>query len=403
LISMGSNLKICMIAYTLYSTDWRVQREAEALVASSGKDVLVLSLRESEIKKTYLRNGVEIHELGVGKYRGYSKVQYLFSYIKFIVLAFFECNRLLLRNTLDIVHIHNMPNTLIFAAIIPCLFGKKMVLDEHDTMPETYMAKFENNSGNTILKKLLEIEESICCRMADKVICVNHVQEEALVKRNIPKKKMHVHMNLPDPKGVNYWNAIKESPDAEGIFKLCYHGTITKRLGIDLAIRAVKMVEGKIPRLEFHIFGGGEGKDECVAVSEALGLHKFVNFRGSVQFKALIPIIAGMDLGIIPNRKNEATELMLPVKMLEYVALGIPVVCPRSRAIEYYFSEDMVFYYDLENIESMGDAIVLAYENRKLGMEKAENARKFFDVYGWDNQNKDLVDMYNSMAISIKN
>ena len=63
----------------------------------------------------------------------------------------------------------------------------------------------------------------------------------------------------------------------------------------------------------------------------------------------------------------------------------------------------MVFYYDLENIESMGDAIVLAYKNRKLGMEKAENARKFFEAYGWDHQNKDLVDMYNSMAISIKN
>jgi len=400
---MGSNLKICMIAYTLYSTDWRVQREAEALAASSGKDVLVLSLREGDKARTYWRNGVEIQELGVGKYRGFSKVQYLFSYIKFMALAFYQCNRLLLKKKLDIVHIHNMPNTLIFAGIIPYFCGKKMVLDEHDTMPETYMAKFGNNSRKTILKSVLEIEESICCRMADKVICVNHVQEEALVKRNIPKKKMHVHMNLPDPKGVNYGNAKKESPDTEGVFKLCYHGTITNRLGIDLAVRAVKMVEGKIPRLEFHIFGGGDGKDECVAVSEALGLQKRVNFRGSVQFKALIPIIAEMDLGIIPNRKNEATELMLPVKMLEYVALGIPVVCPRSRAISYYFSEDMVFYYDLENIESMGDAIVLAYENRKLGMEKAENARKFFDVYGWDNQNKDLVDMYNSMAISIKN
>jgi glycosyltransferase involved in cell wall biosynthesis len=155
-----------------------------------------------------------------------------------------------------------MPNTLIFAAIIPYFFGKKIVLDEHDTMPETYLAKFKSNRGKPILKKLLEIEEFICCRMADKVICVNRVQEEALLKRNIPKYKTLVHMNLPDPRGMNYENPIKESPDTEGIFKLCYHGTITNRLGIDLAIRAVKRVEGKIPRLEFHIFGGGEGKDE---------------------------------------------------------------------------------------------------------------------------------------------
>jgi glycosyltransferase involved in cell wall biosynthesis len=295
-----------------------------------------------------------------------------------------------------------MPNTLIFAAIIPYLFGKKMILDEHDTMPETYLAKFENKRGKAILKKLLETEESICCRMADKVICVNHVQEEALLKRNIPKNKTLIHMNLPDPKGVNHETPIKKSPGTDGIFKLCYHGTITNRLGIDLAVRAVKKVEGEIPRLELHIFGGGEGIDECIAVSKELGLQKCVHFRGIVQFEKLIPIITEMDLGIIPNRKNEATELMLPVKMLEYVALGIPVVCPGSRAIKYYFSDDMVFYYNTESIESMSDAIVLAYNNREFGAEKAENARKFFKEYGWEKQNKDLVDMYNNMAELIK-
>jgi glycosyltransferase involved in cell wall biosynthesis len=88
---------------------------------------------------------------------------------------------------------------------------------------------------------------------------------------------------------------------------------------------------------------------------------------------------------------------MLPVKMLEYMALGIPVVGPRLKAIEYYFSNDMIFYYDSENIESMSKAILLAYSNSKLRMEKAENARIFFNKFGWENHKYDLIELYDNL------
>lgn len=386
-----------MVVYTHYSKDTRVLRAAEALVASHEKEVFVLSLKESNKPKIYIQKGVEIHELDVGKYRGFSNIKYLFSYILFILSAFFQCNRLLFKKSLDIVHIHNMPNTLILSAIIPFLFGKKLILDEHDTMPETYMAKFENNRYKDIIRKILEIEESICCRLAYKVICVNHIQQEALIKRKVPENKTLIYMNLPDPRVVNYKNQIKESPDREGKFKLCYHGTITSRLGIDLGIRAIKKIEGMIPGLEFHVFGEGEGKEECIAVSEEMGLKNCVSFRGQVLFEELVSIISSMDLGLIPSRKNEATELMLPVKMLEYIALGIPVVAPRLKAIEYYFCDDMIFYFDAENIESMCDAIILAFKNKRLAKEKAINARNFFNNYDWYKQNKYFVDMYDNV------
>jgi len=394
---MGTSKNICMVVYTEYSMDPRVQREAEALVASSGKDVLVLALKENINPKSYIHEGVGIKELNIDKYRGGSKFLYLLSYFRFIMLAFIQCNRLLFRKSLDIVHVHNMPNALIFAAIIPYLCGKKIILDVHDTMPETYMAKFEGKIKDIIIKKALEIEESICCRMADKVICVNHIQQEVLINRGIPKRKMLITMNVPDPRVVKNTNIIKESPAVQGKFKMCYHGTITKRLGIDLAIQAIKRMEGKIPSFEFHIFGGGDGKEECLALAESLELQKCVNFRGSFAFEKLMPMIAGMDLGIIPNRNNQATELMLPVKMLEYMAMGIPVVVPRLRAIRYYFSDEMVFFYDSEDIESLSNTILMAYNDRALRMDKANKARKFFDMYGWEIQKKDLIKMYDNL------
>ncbi|WP_390492043.1 hypothetical protein, partial [Staphylococcus pseudintermedius] len=68
-----------------------------------------------------------------------------------------------------------------------------------------------------------------------------------------------------------------------------------------------------------------------------------------------------MDVGIIPNRKDSATDLMLPVKMLEYVAMGISVVAPRLKAIEHYFSDDMVSYFQPEDSNSMANAILGLY------------------------------------------
>ena len=68
-----------------------------------------------------------------------------------------------------------------------------------------------------------------------------------------------------------------------------------------------------------------------------------------------------MDIGVIGNRRTAAGDLMLPVKMLEYICLDIPVVVPRLKTIEHYFSDDMVAYYEPEDVESLANAIYRLY------------------------------------------
>ena len=65
--------------------------------------------------------------------------------------------------------------------------------------------------------------------------------------------------------------------------------------------------------------------------------------------------LAAMDVGVVGNRRSVAGDLMLPVKLMEYVALGIPAVVPRLRTIEHYFSDDMVTYYEPEDVESLAE------------------------------------------------
>src|SRR5688572_3424221 len=97
---------ICMVAYTDYVGDARVRREAETL-AAKGFNVVCLTNRNGGTPQRYTLDGVEVRELRVGKYRGKSTVAYLLSYMRFLIGASASCVGLLVKDKLDVVHVHN--------------------------------------------------------------------------------------------------------------------------------------------------------------------------------------------------------------------------------------------------------------------------------------------------------
>ena len=384
---------ICMVAYTNYPSDARVRREAETLASTGDYDVTFLTLQENDAARSYQLENVNVIELHVQKYKGQNKVLHFKSYMQFLFLAFCKCNKLLFTRQIDIVHVHNMPNFLVFAGLLPRLSGKRMILDIHDSTPETYFAKY-GEKANQLLFKLLCWEESLCCKFVSKLICVNHVQRDALVKRGLPSKKIAISMNVPDPKWFQTNGAPKDNTHNQNI-KMIYHGTIAKRLGIDLAIRAFAKICHADSGMEFHILGNGEGRDECTELIALLDLDAHVHFSGKVlPVESLLDVLRDMDVGIVANRENAATELMLPVKMLEYIALDIPVVAPRLKTIEYYFTDDMVSYFEPENVDSLAHAILNLFNNETRRKTQAEKAKAFLDQYGWETHKQDLINLY---------
>lgn len=387
---------VCMIAYTGYSHDGRVRREAEAVNALPGYAVTVLTAKEQDTPRIYEKDGIRIFELDMPKYQGKNGARYILCYLRFTLLAFIECTKLMARKSLDIVHVHNMPNFLVFAGLIPYLSGKPIILDEHDTMVETFSAKF-NDRGRPFLEWVLRLEEAVCCRMARRIVCVNDIQKAAMVTRDIPEEKIVVVMNVPDPRIFNPTRRTHGGLRENGKFRMIYHGTVAKRLGVDLAVRAVTKLGDEIPGMEFHVVGGGDDRREIQDLGRILGVGDKVHFRGPVPLEGLAPVLGGMDLGIVPNGRNSATELMLPVKMLECVALGIPVVAPRLKTISHYFTEDMVFFFEPDDVDSMAQAILAASSNEEERLRRAHKARGFLEKHGWETHKTEFLEMYKSL------
>lgn len=390
------NKRICMIAYSIFPYDSRIRRESETLTRY-GHKIKFLVPAENNSPRKYEMNNVTVIELGMRKYIGKDKALIVLSYLKFLFLAFYTCSRLFLKRQVEVVHVHNMPNFLIFAGILPRIFGRKMILDVHDSVPETFRGRFGKLSEP--FYRILCLEESICCALAHKVVCVNDVQREVLIKRGISAKKVAVLLNVPDHKIFEFDPERAQSyVNHKRTFNLVYHGTIDPMLGVDLAIEAVSHLTDRIPGIHFYILGKGRGLDQLICLARKLEIEDRVHFsRKNFPLEVLPTLLKEMDLGVIPNRKNVATDLMLPVKLLEYVAIGMPVVAARLRTIEHYFSEDMISYFEPENVKSMANAILNLYEDGTQRRQKTLRASMFLERFGWEKHHMDLIRLYQDL------
>ena len=106
--------------------------------------------------------------------------------------------------------------------------------------------------------------------------------------------------------------------------------------------------------------------------------------------ESIAEMIQGASVGLIPNRRDVATDYMLPVKLLEYVHLGIPVIAPRLLAIQYYFREDQVAYYEPGDVDGLANCIQRLYESAGERAELARNSAEFAKRLHWDALKEEL-------------
>jgi glycosyltransferase involved in cell wall biosynthesis len=388
-------IRVCMIAYTNYLMDGRVRREAEAL-ASAGFHVTCLTPRNAANRPWFVIDGVEVREVAVPKYRGKRTFTYIQSYLRFLALSSAHCLSLLFKGRLDVVHAHNVPDFLVFAGLLPRLAGKKVVLDIHDSMPETVAAKF---TSTPLLDRVLRLEERISALVAHRVVCVNGPQRDLIVSRGVGRSKTFVCMNVPDPRIFPRPDRSAVSPRPSQTFDLVYHGTMAERLGVDLIIRAVARVRERIPNVRLHLWGDGDDVQTFQQLARELDIADKVRFNpAGYPVHELAAHLGHMNVGLAGNRKSVACDLMLPVKLMECFSVGIPVVAPRLKTIQHYLSEEMVAYFEPEDVDSMARAILRLYESPEVRSRQVAKAAEFLEEYGWQRQGPELVDFYRDLV-----
>ena len=374
--------RICMVAYTDYRTDTRVRREAEAL-AARGDSVTVISLPPAGGERITGLNGVRVKQLRLSRYRGSSAWLYLAGYLVFFLCAALWLAVLHLRHSYHVVQVHTLPDFMVFTALVPKLLGAKVILDVHDLMPELYRSKFGLDEHHPLIR-LITWAERASIRFADRAIAVHRVHLEALVRHGNPAWKFTVLLNLPDP-ALFYRAGLPPLLRNGNGLKLIYHGTVAHRHGLHVLLEAMAVLRFEIEGLEIHIIGDGDGIPHLTGLVEELGLAGMVRIsRGFLPPEEIVPQILAADIGVVPTLADAFTHTMLPVKLLEYVALGLPVICARTETLEAYFDDGMVAYFRSGDLQDLAERIRSLHRNPGKRAEICANAERFNREYRWE-------------------
>jgi glycosyltransferase involved in cell wall biosynthesis len=371
--------RICMVTHSFYESDNRVIRYAEALT-ERGDQVEVLALRRSaQMPKRELINGVLVHRIQdrFGKKES-SPWSYLWPLLRFVIVSAKWLYTHGHSRKFDLVHVHNIPDFLIFSAWPAKRRGARLILDIHDIIPEFFASKF-GVLPQSLLVRALRWVEKVSAGVSDHVILANHLWLERYTARSAPAQKCSVFINHVDQQIFQPQTRATRS----GGPLILYPGGLQWHQGLDIAIRAFAGLKRKLPDARFHIYGDGSSKRQLMALADELGLNESVKFFDPLSLRAIARVVTDADLGVVPKRADSFGNEAYSTKIMEFMSLGVPVVVSGTRVDRYYFDESVVRFFESGNDAELVRAMYEVLTNSQLRESMVRNANAYVARQSW--------------------
>lgn len=388
-------LRICMVAYAFYESDTRILQYASAL-RERGDLVDVIALRRDSSQAGWERiDGVNVYRLQTRTINEKGLLTYASRIARFFLKATLFLRRQHNQIAYDLVHVHNVPDFLVFTAIFPKLRGVPIVLDIHDILPEFYASKFKVHHRSLIFKGLIFVERCSAA-FASHVIVANDLWCNRLASRSSRPGKCSVVRNHPDLSV--FIPASHCNKRTGGRFILTYPGSLNFHQGLDVAIRAFARIAPAMPEAEFHIYGEGPAKISLIDLATALKIKDRVMFHEFLPSREIARVMAMTDLAIEPKRTtspfgNEA----LSTKVLEFMILGVPIVASRTKIHAHYYDDSLVRYYDGDNYLQLADEMLQLMQDPEARQRLAANGRAYAQHNTWGARKGEYLALIDSL------
>lgn len=378
-------MKICMVVHKDYYHDPRVKRYTHSLL-NLGVSVDVICPIGTEIVHQENPDLLSVYAIPI-KHRQGSNFYYFFEYSLAFIFYFFEITLLYIKNHYEVIHVNNVPDFLVFTALIPKLIGAKIILDIHDPMPELYLSKFSGHANKFVLQ-IIELQEKISCKIANSIITANLNFKTNLKKRGIPGDKIKVVNNVPDSLLFNRHAYINERQSVKDSFTMIYHGTLAPRYGLEIPIKALMELIPKIPEINFIIIGPNSlYKESLIQLANRLDVAAHIQFRTLVPVEEIPSILTKADIGIYPAISSPHMDIATPTKVLEYAFMGIPIISSRLKILEDLFGNFALKFFEPGDIKQFSKCVIELFENPSLREELVRNAdREFVQKCSWKNE-----------------
>lgn len=373
--------------------DRRVWQEACAL-RDAGFDVSVIC--PSSDQHPALQE--ELDGVHVYRYRPRLEARALAGYVVEYAVALTAMTilawRVAARRRIDIIQACNPPDLLFLVAFpLVILRGARFVFDHHDVSPELLMAKgHAADSGVVRVSRILE-RLTFGCAVAS--IATNQSYREIAVSRGgMSRDNVFVVRSGP----ATGFDPVPPDPGLKRgrQYLIGYVGVMGVQEGLDLLLDAAQLLTTRYGRhdVTFALAGSGPEAKRLRARSEAMGLAEHVHFLGRVPDAELVRLLSTADICVNPDEVNPMNDISTMNKIVEYMALGRPIVQFDTR--EGRISAGASSLYSAPNDPaSFAEAICRLLDDSELRTKMGASGRKRFEEeLGWPQQVTNLLAAY---------
>lgn len=390
---MSSTGKVLILVENLpVPNDRRVWLEATTL-RDAGYHVSVISITGKNATKLHeLRNGIHLY-----RYPAPPPTRGMFSFVWEFIYCW-VCTLVLsiviaFRESFDVIHACNPPETFWLIGLLYKLLGKKFLFDHHDLSPEMYYSRFGKHG---LAYKLLLLLERLTFMTADVVVTTNKTHRRVAVERGrFPSDKVFIVRSGPDH------HVLRPCPPEESLkqgrrYMVSYLGVLNPQDGVDLFVRMADYIVHRLQRQDilFVVMGAGDAEQDLHRLSCDLRVEDHVRFTGWVEMDTIVRYLATSEVCVDSMPKTPYSDAATLNKVLEYMSAGRPVVT--FDLVESRISaQDAAVYARPDDVPDLAEEVVslLADEERRIRMGAA-GRRRIETQLAWEHQQPNLLAAY---------
>jgi len=303
----------------------------------------------------------------------------------------------------DVLHAHSPMLNGLAALLVRKRLGIPVVYEVRAFWEDAAVDTGKTKEGSFKYRLIKGLEQYVF-KHANKVACICEGLRKAISGRGISKEKLFVSPNAVDFKKFTPLTE-KDTPLLEQWSLkdkkvIGFLGSFFKYEGLEFAVKAMPKILEKLPNAHLLLVGGGNQDEALRALVKEMALDEHVTFTGRVPYQEISSYYSLVDVLLFPREDIRLTQLVTPLKPLESMALGKPVIASDvggHKEMVEHLKTGMLF--KAENIDSLAETVLSMLSDQRLIEQCVENGHEYVqNVRNWENTARCYLPVYEEIA-----